>query len=296
MRKTHRVALAATLAAVVLLGLPFMIGWAANHASHAAAPSHGNHGAVAPRRAAADQPACELCGKPIVARSEVVLTTAGDKAEHHYRCIHCALLAARDWQKGDVRLGAQSAVLGERVTWTRTNGAWRVDPASATVLALPEANGDCLSAHLVFADSSEYDVYRSDHPAASKHHPMAAGKVDSILTAGREALPHEAICPVSGKRFEPTAKTQWTVYKGKTYYFCCDNCKPRFTSAPATYVSGKGPRPEHMMQMREGACGGHSGEGGCGGHDGGGCGGGGDPHADHSSHTSGAQQPHAHTT
>lgn len=46
-----------------------------------------------------------------------------------------------------------------------------------------------------------------------------------------------AICPVmSSKIPDVTKAAEKSVYKGKTYYFCCGGCKPEFDRNPAKYV------------------------------------------------------------
>ena len=51
-------------------------------------------------------------------------------------------------------------------------------------------------------------------------------------------------CPVTGEKIADPAKAPGgkSVYKGKTYYFCCAGCKPKFDKNPAKYVknSAKG--------------------------------------------------------
>jgi YHS domain-containing protein len=48
-----------------------------------------------------------------------------------------------------------------------------------------------------------------------------------------------ASCAVSKERFTVTAKTQSTVFQGKTYVFCCADCKPDFEKNPAKYAQPK---------------------------------------------------------
>lgn len=246
MRQVSRILMLITLAAALSVGWSLVMAGAANH----------NHGASAGNHAAT----CEVCGKPLVARSQVDLKATGETKEHHYRCIHCALVAANDWFKSDVTLRTRSAGQGQAVTWARHQGKWQVSPAAAEVLVLPETNGECVQTHLVFASASEFQSYRKTHSSMGGHKPLGGTQVPAILAAGKEPAPKEATCPVSGKKFQPTAKTEWTVYQGKTYYFCCGKCKPQFESQPAAYASGHGPKPQHAMA-----------EGGCGGHQGGGC-------------------------
>lgn len=52
-------------------------------------------------------------------------------------------------------------------------------------------------------------------------------------TAKKTAL----ICPVTGDKIASTkAAVGHSAYKGKTYYFCCAGCKPRFDRDPATFI------------------------------------------------------------
>lgn len=49
-----------------------------------------------------------------------------------------------------------------------------------------------------------------------------------------------AICPVMGNKIANVAKAAGkSVYKGKTYYFCCKTCKPKFDKNPAKYLKKK---------------------------------------------------------
>ncbi len=45
------------------------------------------------------------------------------------------------------------------------------------------------------------------------------------------------ICPVTGEKIASAKEAVGhSAYKGKTYYFCCPMCKPKFDKAPAKYV------------------------------------------------------------
>lgn len=45
------------------------------------------------------------------------------------------------------------------------------------------------------------------------------------------------ICPVTGDRIASVKDAiGQSTYKGKTYYFCCEGCKPRFDKDPAKFV------------------------------------------------------------
>ena len=43
-------------------------------------------------------------------------------------------------------------------------------------------------------------------------------------------------CPVSGKVIAKDAMNIKSEYKGKTYYFCCEDCKAKFDKDPEKYV------------------------------------------------------------
>jgi len=49
--------------------------------------------------------------------------------------------------------------------------------------------------------------------------------------------PAPLICPVTGEKIASVKDAVGSsVYKGKTYYFCCSACKPMFDANPAKYV------------------------------------------------------------
>lgn len=47
-------------------------------------------------------------------------------------------------------------------------------------------------------------------------------------------------CPVSGKEIKKSEAAGSHEYNGKTYYFCCSNCKEKFVQDPEKYVNKKG--------------------------------------------------------
>jgi YHS domain-containing protein len=196
---------------------------------------------------------CELCLKPIVEATVVVLETASDGAVHRYRCVLCALAAARDWSTGDVQLRATSALEGAPVELNRREGQ----------------GDECLDKHVVLADQSEFEAYAGEHKEVGAVRPFAATDTERILDAGKPPAPKEAKCPVSGQTVQVNDKTPWTMYAGETFYFCCAGCKPRFTKDPEGYLSGTALRPDTGGEGRGcgGGCGSHGPEsdGGCGG-------------------------------
>lgn len=65
------------------------------------------------------------------------------------------------------------------------------------------------------------------HPPS--HHQHGA----SAKAAKKPSL----VCPVTGDKIASVkAAVGHSIYKGKTYYFCCAGCKPMFDKAPARYV------------------------------------------------------------
>lgn len=50
-----------------------------------------------------------------------------------------------------------------------------------------------------------------------------------------------AVCPVMGTNIPDITKAAGkSVYKGKTYYFCCGGCKPLFDKNPEKYIKKAG--------------------------------------------------------
>jgi YHS domain-containing protein len=135
------------------------------------------------------------------------------------------------------------------------------------VLSVPETHGDCAKQHVAFRDQREFQTYAKTHSVARGQKPIAGAHVYRILEAGKPAAPKQAVCPVSGNTVHPNAKTAWTVYRGTAYYFCCERCRPRFASNPASFV---GPNAAKKPDGGTGGCSGMSGGGGCSGRSGGG--------------------------
>ena len=77
--------------------------------------------------------------------------------------------------------------------------------------------------------------------AQMEHHMKAAEhKAVNIIgnTVGEESNKVKLQCPVTKDWFVVDEKTPKSVYKEKTYYFCCPGCKPQFDKAPEKYVKG----------------------------------------------------------
>src|SRR5262245_42524328 len=57
-----------------------------------------------------------------------------------------------------------------------------------------------------------------------------------VAFAAPPALGTKAFCPVSKESFTINAKTAMATYKGKTYAFCCPECKPEFEANPEKFA------------------------------------------------------------
>lgn len=65
---------------------------------------------------------------------------------------------------------------------------------------------------------------------------FAQTKTEQKPAPKAEPLPAKVKCAVMGDEFKPNAKSLKSVYKGKTYYFCCGGCKPAFDKNPEKYA------------------------------------------------------------
>ena len=86
------------------------------------------------------------------------------------------------------------------------------------------------------------------YAAANRHNsvmsgacPMYGGQSASCCpysqAAAQKTTTKSAVCPVMGNKIPDVTKAAGkSVYKGKTYYFCCAGCKPKFDKDPAKYV------------------------------------------------------------
>jgi YHS domain-containing protein len=78
----------------------------------------------------------------------------------------------------------------------------------------------------------------------------------SVLGAAA-AAPKTVVCPVMGNKITVTAATLKSVYKGQTYYLCCNSCKAKFEKDPAKYaaVAAKAaPKAGVTASCKDGKC------------------------------------------
>lgn len=89
-----------------------------------------------------------------------------------------------------------------------------------------------------------------------KHSKMLVLLLGFVLIAALTGLTQEkqadetVTCTVGGKTMKKSEAKASVEYKGKTYYFCCDNCKAAFLKEPEKYASGKA-TGEHMHEQAE---------------------------------------------
>jgi YHS domain-containing protein len=83
-------------------------------------------------------------------------------------------------------------------------------------------------------------------PAAAHHegHMGSAGAKKGTPTSPAvfdkmPAFGTKATCAVSNEEFTVNARTQSSTYQGKTYVFCCSDCKPEFDENPAKFAKVK---------------------------------------------------------
>jgi YHS domain-containing protein len=84
------------------------------------------------------------------------------------------------------------------------------------------------------------------HKACAKSCEMHCGSCQMPCAAcgtkatAKPAAPKKivsAVCPVMGTKIPDVTKAVGkSVYKGKTYYFCCAGCKPKFDKNPEKYI------------------------------------------------------------
>ncbi len=67
----------------------------------------------------------------------------------------------------------------------------------------------------------------------------AAQQATTVQKTTKESVVETVTCPVSGETINKAeAKITWD-YKGKTYYFCCEGCKAKFTKDPESFLQKK---------------------------------------------------------
>ena len=79
--------------------------------------------------------------------------------------------------------------------------------------------------------TSSHTESHSPASATASSQEKAELRFDKMPGPGTKAL-----CPIMKNEFEVTPETESTVYKGKTYVFCCPGCKQLFEKKPEKYA------------------------------------------------------------
>jgi YHS domain-containing protein len=82
------------------------------------------------------------------------------------------------------------------------------------------------------------EVFLEHFKECSKHgtEHKKEGSKKAIESKKRVSGKGTVICPVMGEKFKISKKTEFSVYKGKKYYFCCPGCKAKFDKNPEKYA------------------------------------------------------------
>ncbi len=97
--------------------------------------------------------------------------------------------------------------------------------------------------------STEEEVQTPDSNVQAEEHAQSEEPAEAHgehAVADDSADADVLLCLVSGEKFTDASKSaSKSVYKGKTYYFCCADCKPKFDADPEKYISGEGSGEDH---------------------------------------------------
>lgn len=76
-----------------------------------------------------------------------------------------------------------------------------------------------------------------NEPTSTSAQPTSGGASDTAIPVAFTNDKGQVVCPVSGDVV--TVKGSYQDYNGKRYYFCCDDCPPKFKANPQKYAEGK---------------------------------------------------------
>jgi len=106
-------------------------------------------------------------------------------------------------------------------------------PKSDKQCAKPAAKSDKCSKSAAKVKPAAKPTEPAVTEAAPKPAPESAAK------PAEEKKVESAVCPVMKAEIPDVSKAAGSsVYKGKTYYFCCAGCKPAFDKDPEKYIGG----------------------------------------------------------
>ena len=76
--------------------------------------------------------------------------------------------------------------------------------------------------------------------------------VFALSSYAQQSADEMVTCAVSGEKMKKSEAKGSYEYEGKTYYFCCDNCKETFVKDPVKYINQEGHKgQEHVHQHGE---------------------------------------------
>jgi YHS domain-containing protein len=88
---------------------------------------------------------------------------------------------------------------------------------------------------LLLLSACQKVTHHEGHMGSAGADPKAVPTAQ-VAFDGMPALGTKANCSVSKETFTVNAKTASATYKGKTYVFCCPECKPEFEANPEKFL------------------------------------------------------------
>ncbi|MBI5744068.1 MAG: YHS domain-containing protein [Elusimicrobia bacterium] len=79
-------------------------------------------------------------------------------------------------------------------------------------------------------------------PAKPAAAPKAGKARATTRKPGRDEIGKEAVCPVTGDKVKISPETISVTYKGRIYYFCCNECDTLFKADPEKYAVKEKPK------------------------------------------------------
>jgi YHS domain-containing protein len=102
-----------------------------------------------------------------------------------------------------------------------------------TASSSASAQGDDGS-HYIPHDPRPLQLTSGHRLHSGKHRTAGKNSHSRAVASSRTAV---LICPVTGDKIASVKDAVGqSTYQGKTYYFCCAGCKPRFDKDPASFV------------------------------------------------------------
>ncbi len=122
--------------------------------------------------------------------------------------------------------------------------AFSIAACGNNALASENEPPDWMGPEMMNHGAMNYGAMNHDGHQGDGGHNHLAGALSKNRTAatvrngfdGMPATGTRAFCPVLKNEFEVTPNSTHSVYKGKTYVFCCPGCKPRFDENPEKYI------------------------------------------------------------